>query len=650
MASVPPPPDSSPADSDSPSIEERLARLENRVDRLVDVVKELHARQEGRRQEGRRPERRTSERERLERQRAERRRAERREVERLREDIARPATAGARGADPSLIDEARERASFVFRSEDWLNRLGIALLLIGLAFLFRYSIEQGWVGPLVRVGFGVALGAGLIGLGLRLRPKRLRYGQALMGGGLAVLYTTLFAAFQLYELLSYPVAFGAMLGVTALGFVLAHRCGDVLAAVVATQGGLSTPFLLYTGDGDIAALVGYTAVLLTCAFALFALRGWRTLLATAVVGGWLVLGSARAELIDLFVEQPRTFDHTVVLAGAVYAGLLFWAVPLWRAVQHHQAPERWPRPPLTWFRGNAWAEEPVRLLAVLVPLVTWVFIADLFEASEVVSGLLLLAVGAGWAATMLWLRRLGLPGLASAHGVAAALLASIAAVYLGDGLGHEEALGLGFFTLVMAGTHVAARHLDDLGLRITGYGLATLVVLLLVIRIGDGGGTMLFISQWSDLVELADLVALALLGAAAATLASGRIQTVYLLATYVLALGWLWRELEALDNGQALVSVAWGAVAIGMLALGWQRRSEFVRRVGLATLLVVVGKLFVVDLAELDAIWRILLFLGFGALLMLISYLVPSLWRSDESDGDQPKPTASPETGVDAAE
>ncbi|MEM8560415.1 MAG: DUF2339 domain-containing protein, partial [Bacteroidota bacterium] len=92
------------------------------------------------------------------------------------------------------------------------------------------------------------------------------------------------------------------------------------------------------------------------------------------------------------------------------------------------------------------------------------------------------------------------------------------------------------------------------------------------------------------------------------------------------------------------------AVALGMLALGWQRRSEFVRRVGLATLLVVVGKLFVVDLAELDAIWRILLFLGFGALLMLISYLVPSLWRSDEDDEKRTGETARQESRVDASE
>src|SRR5918994_7422222 len=40
--------------------------------------------------------------------------------------------------------------------EWWLNKLGIGLLLFGVAFLFIYSVERGWIGPWTRVGFGVA--------------------------------------------------------------------------------------------------------------------------------------------------------------------------------------------------------------------------------------------------------------------------------------------------------------------------------------------------------------------------------------------------------------------------------------------------------------------------------------------------------------
>ena len=40
--------------------------------------------------------------------------------------------------------------------EWWLNKLGIGLLLFGVAFLFIYSVERGWIGPWTRVGFATA--------------------------------------------------------------------------------------------------------------------------------------------------------------------------------------------------------------------------------------------------------------------------------------------------------------------------------------------------------------------------------------------------------------------------------------------------------------------------------------------------------------
>ena len=43
-------------------------------------------------------------------------------------------------------------------SEYWLNKIGIGLVLFGVAFLFKFSVDQGWLTPLVRLGFGVALG------------------------------------------------------------------------------------------------------------------------------------------------------------------------------------------------------------------------------------------------------------------------------------------------------------------------------------------------------------------------------------------------------------------------------------------------------------------------------------------------------------
>jgi hypothetical protein len=42
---------------------------------------------------------------------------------------------------------------------------------------------------------------------------------------------------------------------------------------------------------------------------------------------------------------------------------------------------------------------------------------------------------------------------------------------------------------------------------------------------------------------------------------------------------------------------------------------------------VVVGKLLLVDLIVVDVFWRIWLFLGFGTLVLILSYTFKDLWR-----------------------
>jgi uncharacterized membrane protein len=52
----------------------------------------------------------------------------------------------------------------------------------------------------------------------------------------------------------------------------------------------------------------------------------------------------------------------------------------------------------------------------------------------------------------------------------------------------------------------------------------------------------------------------------------------------------------------------------------------------MATLFLVVAKLFWVDLAQLQALWRILLFIGFGGVLMLLGYYLQSTLHKAESE------------------
>ena len=61
---------------------------------------------------------------------------------------------------------------------------------------------------------------------------------------------------------------------------------------------------------------------------------------------------------------------------------------------------------------------------------------------------------------------------------------------------------------------------------------------------------------------------------------------------------------------------------------GLRLNNRALRNTGLATLFLTVGKLLIVDLARVDPLWRILLFLAFGSVLLGLGYWLRDLWRT----------------------
>jgi uncharacterized membrane protein len=87
---------------------------------------------------------------------------------------------------------------------------------------------------------------------------------------------------------------------------------------------------------------------------------------------------------------------------------------------------------------------------------------------------------------------------------------------------------------------------------------------------------------------------------------------------------------------QATLSILWASSAFALML--WARRSMERKFwiAGAALLVLVVGKLFLVDLANTGTVARIVSFLGVGAMLLLIGYVVPVPPGTKESDGKEP--------------
>ncbi len=110
------------------------------------------------------------------------------------------------------------------------------------------------------------------------------------------------------------------------------------------------------------------------------------------------------------------------------------------------------------------------------------------------------------------------------------------------------------------------------------------------------------------------------------------VKQIYLGIVHVLFLFWLYQMFSVFDNGQALVTMFWGVYAIVLLVLGSARFGRMMRLTGMGTIFLVVGKLFLVDLSQLEAIWRILMFMGFGAVFLLLGYFWQSKWRNKTTE------------------
>ena len=156
-------------------------------------------------------------------------------------------------------------------------RIGILVLFFGVAFLLKYAAENSRI-PLEFRFMGAAFG-GLVLLvfGWRLRLSKTIYALLLQGGGIGVIYITIFAAFRLADLLPSTLTFALLVFFSAFAVALAILQDSKALAIYAVLGGFLAPFLASTGSGNYIGLFSYYSILNAAVFAVAWFRAWRAL-------------------------------------------------------------------------------------------------------------------------------------------------------------------------------------------------------------------------------------------------------------------------------------------------------------------------------------------------------------------------------------
>lgn len=156
-------------------------------------------------------------------------------------------------------------------------RVGIVLLFIGVALLFRFAVEQGWLSLELRLLLAGALGLVLLLVGWQLREKRRTYAFTLQGGGFGIMYITVYASFRLYELLPPVPAFAILLALVVVTVLLALMGDSLPLAAMAISGGFLAPILASTGQGSHVTLFALYLVLNLGILAIAWFKAWRVL-------------------------------------------------------------------------------------------------------------------------------------------------------------------------------------------------------------------------------------------------------------------------------------------------------------------------------------------------------------------------------------
>jgi hypothetical protein len=543
--------------------------------------------------------------------------------------------------------------------EQWVGprgllSVGVIALVLALAYLLKLSFDRGWVSPAARCAAGAACGALVGAIGWRLERKGFRsYGAGLIGAGAAMTYLAAWAAGRLYGFLPPPGAIAA-LALVSIGLAsLAYAIDVEILGATAALGAFLAPvaigppssnadlLLVYLGVmglalggvtalkrwriASIVILVAYfglgvgaahsTSPLLALWFAVIGggggiwlgLReGWWETRLVAFGGGWSFLGGAAVGL------GP---DGLLVLGGAALSA------PVWRhALAHPVVPfgghdaarpswrEAFYFYATPWLLG--WAVGRVAVAAFPVhpglpaAVIAVAYLSVAFGRSR--EPFALVATGAADVAALLeW------------HGLHAAwALALLALLWglLGRLMRRTDWERYGAVTLVATVAQFAIVAQDARAVRapafVDAWALTRWAITGLTVAWGLGAvggatddptlravrrgawplaGAMLFFGVTGELLRY-----LALSGLAPAT--------------------------QALAGGLA-VSAWWILFAAGLLLFGFQRGRKPVRVAGLWVAALALGKVLLVDLRSLDALYRVASVLLLGVVSLGAAYL-----------------------------
>src|SRR5229473_3064091 len=508
----------------------------------------------------------------------------------------------------------------------WLNRIGIVAMLIGVSYFLKYAFENNWIGPGGRIVIGLLAGIGLVLWSERFRDRGYAaFSYSLKAVGIGTLYLSLWGAFQVYHLIPSAAAFVAMAIVTASTIALSLSQNAELLASFALVGGFSTPVLLSTGENHEVVLFSYVCLLDLAILAMAIVKPWRRLLWGSFAGTIILYSGWYSEYYS------RDQRALTVLFAALFAGL-FAVIPL---ATRYEASTRFPGPSIT-----------LTLLPLFNAATFFLALYTMYEqetATLTWYALGLAAVYLGMSGAF----KTRFPGQDTKFINLLHVAIAIAFITIAIPLKLDaQWITIGWLVESAVLLWISVTTETDF-LRYLAVAALTLGIIRLLFYDHFHTETLVFNARFATYaVAIAVLGGIAIFGerhASEQEMVFIRVAVVGVNLLALIALTWEasdyfdrqqlassvrvvadYRQLSlARDFSYSAIWLIYGAV---LMTIGFRQRSAFVRWQSLLLIAFTVGKVFFYDVSQLGGSYRILSFIGLGAVLLGISFIYQRDW------------------------
>src|SRR5712691_7449508 len=508
----------------------------------------------------------------------------------------------------------------------WLNRIGIVAMLVGVSYFIKLAFDNNWIGPGGRIAIGLLAGIGLLIWSERFRSRGYKaFSYSLKAVGIGTLYLSLWGAFQVYHLIPSAAAFVAMAIVTASTIALSLSQNAELLASFALVGGFSTPVLLSTGENHEVVLFSYVCLLDLAILAMAIVKPWRRLL-WGSFAGTIILYSG------WYGEYYSRDQRALTVLFAVLFAALFAVIPL---ATRHEESTRFPGPSIT-----------VTLLPLFNAAAFFLALYTMYEQETATLTWYALGLAAFYLG-MSGAFKTRFPGQDTKFINLLHVAIAIAFITIAIPLKLDaQWITIGWLVESAVLLWISVRAQTDF-LRYLAVAALTLGIIRLLFYDHFHTETLVFNARFATYaVAFAVLGGIAIFGerhGSELEMAFIRVAVVGVNLLALIALTWEasdyfdrqqlassvrvladYRQLSlARDFSYSAIWLIYGAV---LMTIGFRQRSAFVRWQSLLLIAFTVGKVFFYDVSQLGGSYRILSFIGLGAVLLGISFIYQRDW------------------------